>query len=41
MQARTRLPLALATFGLLPEIVSLDGLRWVPQASSAPCAKSP
>jgi pimeloyl-ACP methyl ester carboxylesterase len=38
MQARTRLPLALATFGLLPEIVSLDGLRWVPQASSAPCA---
>jgi pimeloyl-ACP methyl ester carboxylesterase len=40
MQARTRLPLALATFGLLPEIVSLDGLRWVPQASSAPCADS-
>ena len=38
MQARTRLPLALATFGLLPEVVTLDGLRWVPQASSAPCA---
>ncbi len=37
MQARTRLPLALATFGLLPEIVSLDGLRWVPQASNASC----
>ena len=38
MQARTRLPLALATFGLLPEIVSADGLRWVPQASTAPCS---
>ncbi len=37
MQARTRLPLALATFGLLNEIVSLDGVRWVPQASGAPC----
>jgi dipeptidyl aminopeptidase/acylaminoacyl peptidase len=37
MQARTRLPLALASFGLLPEIISGDGLRWVPQASSAPC----
>ena len=37
MTARTRLPLALATFGLLPEIISADGLRWVPQASTEPC----
>jgi acetyl esterase/lipase len=37
MQAKTRLPLALATFGLLPELVSADGLRWIPQASRVPC----
>ena len=37
MQATTRLPLALSAFGLLPERVSGDGLRWIPHHSREPC----
>jgi pimeloyl-ACP methyl ester carboxylesterase len=40
MQATTRLPLALSAFGLLPELVSGDGLRWIPHHSREPCTRT-